>query len=44
MSVQISVGPPVLTISQGSTFMVTDLNGEIAAESEQGYSPATPGS
>lgn len=36
MSVQISVGPPVLTINQGSTFMVTDLNGEIAAESEQG--------
>jgi glycogen debranching enzyme len=36
MPVQISVGPPVLTINQGSTFMVTDLNGEIAAESEQG--------
>src|SRR6516164_6908627 len=36
MPVEISVGPPVLTINQGSTFMVTDLNGEIAAESEQG--------
>jgi glycogen debranching enzyme len=34
--VQISVGPPVLTINQGSTFMVTSLNGEIAADSEQG--------
>ncbi|MPZ13926.1 MAG: amylo-alpha-1,6-glucosidase [Chloroflexi bacterium] len=32
----INVGPPVLTINQGSTFMVTDLNGEIAAESEHG--------
>jgi glycogen debranching enzyme len=36
MAVQISVGPPVLTINQGSTFVVTDQNGEIAAESEQG--------
>jgi glycogen debranching enzyme len=36
MPVAISVGPPVLTINQGSTFIVTDLNGEIAAESEQG--------
>src|ERR671934_246510 len=36
MPVEISVGPPVLTINQGSTFMVTELNGEIAAESEQG--------
>ncbi|HEY3011968.1 MAG TPA: glycogen debranching N-terminal domain-containing protein, partial [Gemmatimonadales bacterium] len=36
MPITISVGPPVLTINQGSTFMVTDLNGEIAAESEQG--------
>jgi glycogen debranching enzyme len=36
MPVQISVGPPVLTINQGSTFVVSDLNGEIAAESEQG--------
>jgi glycogen debranching enzyme len=36
MPVEISVGPPVLAISQGRTFMVTDLGGEIAAESEQG--------
>ncbi len=36
MPVQISVGPPVLTINQGSTFMVTGLNGEIAADCEQG--------
>ena len=36
MPVEISVGPPVLTISYGSTFMVTDLDGQIAAESEQG--------
>jgi glycogen debranching enzyme len=36
MSVEVTVGPPVLTINQGSTFMVTDNKGEIARESEQG--------
>lgn len=36
MPIEISVGPPVLTINQGSTFMVTDLNGEIQPDSEQG--------
>lgn len=36
MSIDISVGPPVLTINHSSTFMVTDLSGEIAADSEQG--------
>jgi hypothetical protein len=36
MPVEISIGPPLLTINHGSTFMVTDLNGEIAADSEQG--------
>ncbi len=36
MSVQIKVGPPVITINQGSTFMVTDERGEIDTESEQG--------
>ncbi len=36
MPVEISVGPPVLTINQSTTFMVTDLGGEIAADSEQG--------
>lgn len=36
MPAETSVGPPVLTINQGSTFMVTDLNGEIAADSELG--------
>jgi glycogen debranching enzyme len=36
MPIEISVGPPTLTINQGSTFMVTDLNGEISARSEQG--------
>jgi glycogen debranching enzyme len=34
--IEISVGPPVLTINQGRTFMVTDLNGEIQANSEAG--------
>jgi glycogen debranching enzyme len=33
---EISVGSPDLTINNGRTFMVTDLNGEIAADSEQG--------
>jgi glycogen debranching enzyme len=36
MSVEVTVGPPVLTINHGSTFMVTDPVGEIAADSEQG--------
>ncbi len=36
MPVQVSVGVPVLTINHGSTFMVTDLNGEIAGESAMG--------
>ena len=36
MPTEISVGPPVLTINNGATFIVTDLNGEIAADSEQG--------
>jgi glycogen debranching enzyme len=36
MPMAVSVGPSVLTINQGSTFMVTDLDGEIAGESEQG--------
>ncbi len=36
MSYEVSVGPPVLTINQGNTFMVTDLDGSIKAESEMG--------
>src|SRR5262245_913133 len=36
MPVEVSVGPPVLTINHGSTFMVTDRAGQIAADSEQG--------
>jgi glycogen debranching enzyme len=36
MPVQLTVGPPVLTINQDVTFMVTDLNGEITEETEQG--------
>ncbi|MGH7986339.1 MAG: glycogen debranching N-terminal domain-containing protein [Candidatus Binataceae bacterium] len=36
MPIEIDVGPPLLTINHGSTFMVTDLNGGIAADSEQG--------
>ena len=36
MPIKISVGLPVLTINHGSTFMVTDLNGGIQPDSEQG--------
>ena len=36
MPISISVGPPVLTINQGNTFMVTDLRGEIHPHAEQG--------
>src|SRR6266849_5486951 len=36
MPVDIRVGPPVLTINQGSTFMVTDLRGEIDPRQEHG--------
>jgi glycogen debranching enzyme len=36
MPVEITVGPPILTINQGSTFMVTDLDGAISGESDQG--------
>lgn len=36
MAIKVSIGPPIITINQGSTVMVTDLGGEIALESEQG--------
>src|SRR5262245_30916141 len=36
MPVEIAVGPPVLTINDGATFMVTDLAGEIQPDSDQG--------
>jgi glycogen debranching enzyme len=36
MSVEIKVGPPVLTINRGSTFMVTELNGEIDQMGDEG--------
>lgn len=36
MPVEISVGPPLLRINHGATFMVTDLGGEIQADTEQG--------
>ncbi len=36
MTVEIKVGQPVITINQGSTFMVTDQRGEIEPEGEQG--------
>jgi hypothetical protein len=36
VSNEVKVGPSVLTINQGSTFMVTDQHGEIDPASEQG--------
>jgi glycogen debranching enzyme len=36
MPVEVNVGPQVLTINHGSTFVVSDLHGEIAGDSEQG--------
>ncbi|MEO6888851.1 MAG: glycogen debranching N-terminal domain-containing protein [Ktedonobacteraceae bacterium] len=36
MTVEIKVGPPVITISQGRTFMVTTQAGEIMPGSDQG--------
>lgn len=36
MPVEIHVGPPVLTINQGTNFMVTDPKGEVALSSDQG--------
>jgi hypothetical protein len=36
MPIEIKVGPPGITISQGRTFMVTDAKGEISLQSHQG--------
>ena len=36
MPLEISVGPPIITINQGNTFLVSELNGEINADTELG--------
>ena len=36
MGVEIALGPPLLSINHGATFMVTDLDGEIQADTDQG--------
>src|SRR6267143_5279154 len=36
MPAEVTVGPPVLSINRGTTFMVTDERGEVDARSEQG--------
>jgi len=36
MPIEIAVGPPLLRINQGATFMVTDLDGQISADTELG--------
>lgn len=36
MPIEIKVGPPTITVSQGRTFMVTTQSGEIQANTDQG--------
>lgn len=36
MPIEVSVGPPVLTINQGSTFMVTEQDGQTTTKGELG--------
>lgn len=36
MTIEIKVGPPVITIKQGRTFMVTDRRGYIDTDSDEG--------
>lgn len=36
MAVKVTVGPPVITINHGSTFLVTELDGSITNASDQG--------
>jgi len=36
MPVEIAVGPPVLSINQDATFMVTGLDGQIEGDTELG--------
>src|SRR5438477_5321734 len=36
MPIEITVGPPVLTINQGSTFVVSEHSGNMRADSEHG--------
>jgi hypothetical protein len=35
MTIEIKVGPPVITISQGRTFMVTDRRSYINSQGDQ---------
>ena len=36
MPIEIRVGPPTITVSQGRTFMVTTQSGEVQANTDQG--------
>jgi len=36
MAMEVTVGPPVLTINNGDTFLITELDGSIANASDQG--------
>lgn len=37
MAIKVTVGPPVITINHGSTFLVTEFDGSITDASEQGF-------
>ena len=42
MALEVTVGPPVLTINNGHTFLVSELDGSITPTSDQGlYSADT---
>jgi hypothetical protein len=43
VALEVTVGPPVLTINNGHTFLVSELDGSITPASDQGlYSAVTP--
>src|SRR6516165_7323408 len=37
MALEVTVGPPVLTINNGHTFLVSELDGSITRASDQGF-------
>ena len=37
MAVQVTIGPPVITINHGSTFLVSEFDGSITDASDQGF-------
>ena len=37
MAMQVTIGPPVITINHGSTFLVSEFDGSITDASDQGF-------